>query len=89
VDDERSAFYKRLESAATSASSLWKFGRYADLALLRAKIPTGPPPPSHDLFFFFAKSNDAIHLPAFFFCRLYTRTYNAFERALSLAMLCL
>lgn len=78
MDDERSAFYKRLESA-TSASSLWTFAR------LRAKIPTGPPL-SHD--FFFAKSNDAIHLPAFF-CRLYTRTYNAFERALSLAMLCL
>lgn len=78
MDDERSAFYKRLESA-TSASSLWTFAR------LRAKIPTGPPP-SLDLFF--AKSNDAIHLPAFF-CKLYTRTYNAFERALSLAMLCL
>lgn len=85
MDDERSAFYKRLESAATSASSLWTFARYADLAFLRAKIPTGPPP-SLDLFF--AKSNDAIHLPTFF-CKLYTRTYNAFERALSLAMLCL
>lgn len=86
MDDERSAFYKRLESA-TSASSLWTFGRYAaDLALLRAKIPTGPPP-SLDLFCEVERCNSLAHF--FFSCRLYTRTYNAFERALSLAMLCL
>lgn len=45
-----------------------RFGRLVDmlvdLALLRAKIPTGPPPSLH---FLFAKTNDAIHLPAFFF----------------------
>jgi hypothetical protein len=67
-----------------------RFGRSVDMLILLLpyyvrKIPTGPPP-SHDLFFFKVERCNSL---ARLFCRLYTRTYNAFERALSLAMLCL